>query len=94
MGRVRAVPVAGRLLPAGRRARGHCDGAVTLKIGFVGMDIATNKKVLVSQTGKKAEAAPGKGNDYSETSTPFVHVSPPSASFKMLSDLTPAPRFY
>lgn len=66
-----------RAISVNLRRLGQCDGNVTLKIGFVGEDVVTKKKILVSQTEKKAEATPGKGNDYSETSAPFVY-NPPS----------------
>lgn len=55
---------------------GNCDGHVTLKIAFVGQDVATNKKVVNSQTEKAAEAVPGKGSEYTETSAPFVYFPP------------------
>lgn len=58
------------------RRLGNCDGHVTLKIAFVGQDVATNKKVVNAQTEKAAEAVPGKGNEYTETSAPFVYFPP------------------
>ena len=55
---------------------GSCNGHVTLKIAFIGQDAVTFKKVVNGETEKDAEAVPGGGNDYSETSPPFVYVFP------------------
>ena len=63
------------------RRIGNCNGNVTLKVAFIGLDVTTNKKILISQTEKAAEAVPGKGNDYTETSAPFVY-NPPSVDPK------------
>lgn len=65
-----------RAVAVNLRRVGNCDGKVTLKIAFVGQDVVTNKKIVISQTEKPAEAVPGKGNDYSETSAPFVYYPP------------------
>ena len=63
------------------RRIGNCDGHVTLKIAFVGQDVVTDKKVVNAQTEKPAEAVPGKGNEYTENSAPFVYF-PPSVNPK------------
>lgn len=59
------------------RRIGRCDGHVTLKTCFVGVDVTTKKKVVNSKFVKEAEAVPGKGNEYTETSASFVY-NPPS----------------
>ncbi|MBW8780513.1 MAG: hypothetical protein JF599_01295 [Verrucomicrobia bacterium] len=60
---------------------GQCDGKVTLKVAFVGTDVATKQKVINRQTEKAAEALPDKDTEYSETSAPFVY-NPPSVDPK------------
>lgn len=55
---------------------GHGDGKVTLKIAFVGTDVTTNKKVVVSQTKQEAEVVSGKESVFTETSAPFVYNLP------------------
>ena len=53
---------------------GRCNGHLSLKVGFVGWDVAEKHKVLNVATDKDAEAIPGTGNVYTFTSDPFVFV--------------------
>ena len=59
------------------RRVGRSDGHITLKTCFIGVDVTTKKKVVNSKFVKEAEAVPGKGNEYTETSSSFVY-NPPS----------------
>ena len=65
-----------RNLAINLRRIAECNGHVTLKVSFVGLDVATKKRVVGDETSKDAEAVPGKGNEYSVNSAPFVHVFP------------------
>jgi hypothetical protein len=65
-----------RSLTINVRRIGNCDGNITLKVAFIGYDVAANKRVINQETEVKAEATPGKGNSYTETSAPFTYIPP------------------
>ena len=65
-----------RNLTINLRRIAECNGHVSLKVSFVGLDVVTKKRVVSDETTKDAEAVPGKGNEYSLNSAPFVHVFP------------------
>ena len=54
------------------RRVGAADGRVTLETTFIGLDVETKQKVVNSERTKEAEAVPGAGNIYTETSEPFT----------------------
>jgi len=78
-----------RSLSINLRRIGRCDGRVTLKTCFVGIDVTTKKKVINSEAVKEAEAIPGSGNDYTETSSAFVYI-PPSVDPKTKKPIPPS----